>query len=342
MTEKSYPALSLYDIQNIAESLGKSSRSGRGWVTQCLIHEDKEPSLSLSLGHQGELLAYCHAGCSFQEIVKALKRRGFLSDYKKHSFGFRKRGEKGELAEFQHFLRRKEGEIEANRGEDFNFKRLRYVRELWSQAQPVKGTLAEAYLNKRLDGRLTQIPPTLRFLPTLKHTPSSNFYPCLIAAVTRFPDKKIIALHRTYLAPDGRGKAPVEKPKMLLGDAKGGAIRLAPATEELVMTEGIEDGLSLWLILHKPVWVGCSARLLENVMLPALPLASTVYIAQDNDEAGQKATGILGKRLYAEGRIVKILTPPQQYKDFNHIIQHNKHIESPTKDSIEPSRKEIR
>jgi hypothetical protein len=305
MTEKSYPALSLYDIQNIAESLGKSSRSGRGWVTQCLIHE----------------------GCSFQEIVKALKRRGFLSDYKKHSFGFRKRGEKGELAEFQHFLRRKEGEIEANRGEDFNFKRLRYVRELWSQAQPVKGTLAEAYLNKRLDGRLTQIPPTLRFLPTLKHTPSSNFYPCLIAAVTRFPDKKIIAL---------------EKPKMLLGDAKGGAIRLAPATEELVMTEGIEDGLSLWLILHKPVWVGCSARLLENVMLPALPLASTVYIAQDNDEAGQKATGILGKRLYAEGRIVKILTPPQQYKDFNHIIQHNKHIESPTKDSIEPSRKEIR
>ena len=201
----------------------------------------------------------------------------------------------------------------------------------------MRGTLAEVYLNKRLDGRLQDIPPTLRFLPTLKHTPSGQSYPCLIGAVTRFPDKKVIAIHRTYLTPDGSGKAPVEKPKMFLGDAKGGSIRLAPATDELILCEGVEDGLSLLAILNKPVWVAGNARFLESVIPPLLPLASTVYIAQDNDKAGRESTESLGNRLYAEGRKVKVMTPPQQYKDFNHIIQDNKHIESPTKDSTEPS-----
>lgn len=320
--------LTAYDIERMAMAGGKYSKSGQGFLTCCFVHPDKTPSLSLSLGDSGELLAHCFAGCSFEEIVNALKRRGLLPDRQSNSA-------------YSPSIPKKQAEPKEKQDQSSRFNR--YALELWGKSQPVRGTLAEVYLNKRLDGRLQDIPPTLRFLPTLPHTPSGQSYPCLIGAVTRFPDKKVIAIHRTYLAPDssGSGKAPVEKPKMFLGDAKGGAIRLDAATDELILCEGLEDGLSLWLILNKPVWVAGNARFLENVMLPALPLASTVYIAQDNDKAGRKSAEVLGNRLYAEGRKVKILTPPQQYKDFNHIIQH-KQIESPTKDSTEPSRKKIR
>lgn len=322
-----YPPLTAYDIERMAMAGGKYSKIGQGFLTCCFVHPDKTPSLSLALGDHGELLAHCFAGCSFEEIMNALKRSGLLSDRQSNS------------AYSSSSMRTRE-KPKANQDKSSQFNR--YACELWGKAQPVKGTLAEVYLNKRLDGRLTSIPPTLRFLPTLKHTPSGNVYPCLIGAVTRFPDKKIIALHRTYLASDGSGKAPVEKPKMFLGDAKGGAIRLDAATDELILCEGLEDGLSLWLILNKPVWVAGNARFLESIIPPLLPLANKIYIAQDNDKAGRESTESLGNRLYAEGRIVKILTPPQPYKDFNQIIQDNKHIESPTKDSTEPSRKEIR
>ena len=318
LTSQYYSPLSVYDIEKIAFALGKASHNGRGWITQCLTHEDRTPSLSLSLGNHGELLAHCFSGCSFETIVNALKRRGLLPDRRASPSSSSRPAQSTKAAS----------------------QRMQYACELWKKGQSIKGTLGEVYLNKRLAGRLTLIPPTLRFLPKLKHTPSGSVYPCLIAAVARFPDNKVIAVHRTYLTPDGSGKAPVEKPKMFLGDAKGGAIRLAPATEELILCEGLEDGLSLMFALNKPVWVAGSARLLENVILPTLPIARTVYIAQDNDVAGEKATEMLGKRLYAEGRKVKILTPPQPYKDFNQIIQDNKHIESPTKDSIEPSERE--
>ena len=46
-----------------------------------------------------------------------------------------------------------------------------------------------------------------------------------------------------------------------------------------------------------------------------------MYLAQDNDVAGESAIKKLGNRLCAEGRDVNILKPPQAYKDFNQIFQ---------------------
>lgn len=158
-------------------------------------------------------------------------------------------------------------------------------------------------------------------MPSLNHKYSRQDYPCIIAAVTHYPDKTVTALLRIYLAPDGSGKAPVSPNKMMLGNCKGGAIRLGAATEELIVCEGLEDGLSLMIALNKPIWVAGSASLLEHVIMPALPLASTVYLAQDNDVAGESAIKKLGNRLCAEGRDVNILKPPQAYKDFNQIFQ---------------------
>ena len=46
------------------------------------------------------------------------------------------------------------------------------ARELWIQAAAAKGTLVDIYLRSR--GIVAPIPPTLRFLPLMKHSPSDQ------------------------------------------------------------------------------------------------------------------------------------------------------------------------
>jgi hypothetical protein len=53
------------------------------------------------------------------------------------------------------------------------------------------------------------------------------------------------AVHRTYLLPDGSGKAAIDPDKMMLGAVAGGAVRLTDGPGGLVVAEGIETALSL-------------------------------------------------------------------------------------------------
>jgi len=43
-----------------------------GKVAQCPAHPDRIPSLSIGEAPDGTLLAFCHAGCSFTEVLKAI------------------------------------------------------------------------------------------------------------------------------------------------------------------------------------------------------------------------------------------------------------------------------
>ncbi len=42
------------------------------WTAKCPAHSDEHPSLSISRGEDGRLLARCHAGCSFEAILAAV------------------------------------------------------------------------------------------------------------------------------------------------------------------------------------------------------------------------------------------------------------------------------
>jgi putative DNA primase/helicase len=59
-------------------------KSGSGFVAKCPAHDDHEPSLSLSDGHDGRLLVHCHAGCEQRDVVEALKVQGLWPDVEKH------------------------------------------------------------------------------------------------------------------------------------------------------------------------------------------------------------------------------------------------------------------
>ena len=66
---------------------------------------------------------------------------------------------------------------------------------------------------------------------------------CVTDAVTGAP----MSLHFTEIKSDGSGKAPVEKPKRLLGGhaKKGGVIRLTDPADSnvLAIAEGVETAL---------------------------------------------------------------------------------------------------
>lgn len=45
---------------------------GNGWMAQCPAHDDHTPSLSVSIGRNGGILAKCQTGCSFTAICHAM------------------------------------------------------------------------------------------------------------------------------------------------------------------------------------------------------------------------------------------------------------------------------
>lgn len=59
-------------IDRILSSLEKVKRQGKGWLSLCPMHDDKQHSLSINLSDDGRVLIHCHAGCQTDDIVSSL------------------------------------------------------------------------------------------------------------------------------------------------------------------------------------------------------------------------------------------------------------------------------
>ena len=58
-------------VDALLAQLNKVRKSGDGYVARCPAHEDRSPSLSITM-KDGKTLLYCHAGCDVESIVDAL------------------------------------------------------------------------------------------------------------------------------------------------------------------------------------------------------------------------------------------------------------------------------
>jgi hypothetical protein len=63
-------------LEHVLTHLDSIRRSGRGWTARCPAHDDRVPSLAIGLGERGQVLLYCHAGCSYPAIWAALMQLG--------------------------------------------------------------------------------------------------------------------------------------------------------------------------------------------------------------------------------------------------------------------------
>lgn len=60
---------------DIAHGLEARPTGKHRWMARCPAHDDRVPSLSIAVGSNGPLI-YCHAGCTQDEVISALRVRG--------------------------------------------------------------------------------------------------------------------------------------------------------------------------------------------------------------------------------------------------------------------------
>jgi putative DNA primase/helicase len=161
------------------------------------------------------------------------------------------------------------------------------------------------------------VPGAIRWHSGLKH-PSGTILPAMVSLVTRGVDDVPLAIHRTFLARDGSGKAPVDPQKMMLGPCRGGAVRLAQAGDVLMVGEGIETCLAAMQATGHPAWAALSASFLRTLNLP--DDVRDVIIIADGDKAGEAAAGHAALRWKREGRRRVRIARPTKGMDFNDML----------------------
>src|SRR5207248_1301946 len=122
----------------------------------------------------------------------------------------------------------------------------------------------------------------------------------------------ITGILRTWLDPERPAKAPFADPRRALGHLLGNGVRFGAASDILAAGEGLETMLALKSVLPLlPMIAGLSANHLAAVELP--PALIRLYVARDNDAAGQKAVQRLHER--NAGLDIRELAPV--HGDFN-------------------------
>ncbi len=194
------------------------------------------------------------------------------------------------------------------------------ARRLFAMSQPITGTIVDAYLRRR---GITALHGTasLRFHPHCyyrpdEHSPTET-WPAMIASVTDL-DGRITGAHRTWLAPTGSGKAPIDTPRRSMGDLLGNAVRFGVAGDVMAAGEGIETMLSLRCVLPTmPMAAALSAAHLAAILFS--DTLRRLYIARDDDPAGDGAMAALIDRAQAVG--IEAITLSPRLGDFNEDLR---------------------
>jgi hypothetical protein len=195
------------------------------------------------------------------------------------------------------------------------------ARRLFAMSKPISGTPVETYFRKRGIAVLHGT-GNLRFHPRCYYRPDDHgpleTWPAMIAAVTDL-NGTITGAHRTWLAPDGTGKAPVETQRKAMGDLLGHAVRFGVPGDVMAAGEGIESVLSVrQAIPGMAMAAALSAAHLAAILFPET--LRRLYIVRDNDHAGDSARDSLVERANAVGIEAIVLSPVLQ--DFNEDLRH--------------------
>jgi hypothetical protein len=259
----------------IVESLNGTWRQNKGMCC-CPAHDDRTPSLSVTLGRKA-ILFHCFAGCSNDEVIAALDRQGVRS----------------------RDLFDGSGAVAADRLEKRAFNSN--ARRLWHSATAISDSPAEVYLAQR---GILRASDQLRYLQRTPLGPRGavQFLPAMLAAVTT--DVGVIAVHRTFLDSGSGRLAGFERPKRALGSLGCGAVRLAPpAAGRLGLAEGIESALSAMQLFGVPCWATLGN---ERFGLVAIPESvRELYLFIDNDAGGELAERRALKAYSAPGRVIQ-------------------------------------
>lgn len=354
-------ALLLQRIESLARELCPDGRrAGRYWLAKCPWRDDRHAGSfwvmvgggsagawrDEATGEKGDVLRLIEKakGLSFRDTMKwardwvGLERLDDAAIKQARAYvELRQRDDAAREADL----------LERNRGRAF---------AQWLKASDkIAGTPVETYLATRGIGlgRLARPPSALRFAMR-RHIETGHTLPAMLALMTgpflvapsdahvlaepssaadasgacirqssKVPPESIpYAVHCTFLALDGRGKAPVTPVRKMWPSYAGAAIRLArgetglnPREAEkqglldtLCLCEGVEDGLSIALACPElRVWAVGALGNLGKIRIPAC--SDRVIVAADNDwgkPGAQKQLDAAVAALSAQGRPVSV------------------------------------
>ena len=278
--------------REIVDSLGGTWRRNRG-MCRCPAHDDRTPSLSVSLGRRA-ILFHCFAGCSNDEVIAALGRRGVRARELFDGSG--------------------EPLPEVPRKETVD----RNASRLWRSADALRGSPAEAYLLSR---GLTQLSYDLRFHPRTPLGPRGavRFLPAMLAAVRT--DLGVIAVHRTFLDARAGRLARFDRPKRALGSLQRGTVRLAtPRGGRLGLAEGVETALSAMQLFGVPCWATLGNERFGLVTIPES--VRELHLFLDNDPGGDLAEERARDAYACDGRHIAAMRPASLDEDWNDVLMN--------------------
>ncbi len=339
-------ALLQADVPRLVRALGlEGHRSGNYWMCRSRAHDTKVGGMYVTLGG-GMAGAWVDAVSGDKgDVIKLIGHIKGFTAYRDMFAWARDHLGLGSMTPEQRQRASQEAQRKAVAASVAEAQKLaenrRRVKAIWLDAkkQPFIDSVADTYLISRgIDVRqLTRLPGCLGWLPRRYHIETGTSWPVLVAAFTDDAGE-MTSMHATFLAPDGSGKAPlppIKKDDGTWDDAperkiwpsfKGSAIRLwrgaskrsiADANawaekhgemETLVLSEGVEDGLSS--VLAAPeyrTWPVGSLANLANIKLP--PCVDRVIVWRDNDWAKPQAADLFDKgieALMAQGRDVRV------------------------------------
>jgi hypothetical protein len=114
--------------------------------------------------------------------------------------------------------------------------------------------------------------------------------------------------HAISIDPVTLGKAPIDTPRRAIGDLLGHAVRFGMVADVAAAGEGIETMLSLRMVMPAmPMLSALSAAHLAAILFP--PTLRRLYVARDDDPAGDAAHDTLRDRAHEAGIDVIPLSP---------------------------------
>ena len=199
-----------------------------------------------------------------------------------------------------------------------------YGFEKFSEAKSFTGSESELYIINERKIDMSKQPDRNYLLKSLRHhadfwnSDSKKNYSAFLTAF-RDADFKITGMQAIYLT-DGK-KANVPRVKKGYGNASGNAMYLAPPSEIMGITAGVENGLSVQELMGFPVVATLGDGGISNLKLP--PVVKKIYLCVDGDDSGLNAFKDAQKVFRSQGLTVIKRQAPWG-KDWNQVLKESK------------------
>jgi hypothetical protein len=295
-------AKAMFTLNHFARALGGEIAGRNRVLAPGPGHSPRDRSLAIRLDSQAPDGFLCHSFCGddWRDCRDYVRQRLGLPDWKPGD-GQRRTIDPNHIDKWDFGTIDMEAEDKRRTEEDL--ERISRAQNLWSEASDPHGTIAEQYLASRALHLHDDLAGTvLRFHPRTpwrnEDTGNTDRIPCLIAAFHSIDDDIVTAIHRIRL--DTPARWPKTQRKML-GLVHRAAVKLAPATDELLIAEGVESAMAAReLGVPTPAWALGSAGSIS--FFPVLDGVTRLRIHAEPGEASERAVRMCKTRWRRAGR----------------------------------------